>query len=381
MANNFSSSCLEILNLLKKRRNVLLSGPPGTGKSRLLGEVAQAFLTDPVVTEPVVSPIHDPNSAIAIPREITADIDAALQSVWPATKRINRSVFRTAFHQNSKNREFVTGLMPLTNGQSGFKVVKGSLYKASEHAKLSNGASLLIIDEINRGPAVQIFGGSIVSIEPEKRLAEDNSIRIQTQSFEIIDPATGEIVEYALPEHLYILAAMNQADASVEPLDVAFLRRWAPYRLEPSILVLRNYFDLTTVTDPIPLAPEDAKQVLELGTRAWEAINNRIRIGRGPQFQLGHGIFFSGEQGILTTVNGALTEMVEVWGFLQSHIEEVFFGDLRGIASTMNVIGGPDYHPYKLVEATFADEPRLELVGPPVVNITNIYDILRSVVG
>ena len=33
----------DILNLLESRRNVLLAGPPGTGKSRLLSEVASLF--------------------------------------------------------------------------------------------------------------------------------------------------------------------------------------------------------------------------------------------------------------------------------------------------------------------------------------------------
>ncbi|WMT42272.1 AAA family ATPase [Paenibacillus sp. D2_2] len=379
MANSYSTECLEILDLLKRRRNVLLSGAPGTGKSRLLGEVAEAFVTNPIVFAPTSLPIHDPSSVIAIPREIEEEVDTALQSVWPGTNRNDRKVYRTAFHQNSKNREFITGLMPLTNGQSGFRVVKGSLYRASEYAKLPNGASLLIIDEINRGPAVQVFGGSIVSIEPEKRLAEDNSIRTQTQSFEIIDPVSGDIIEYALPEHLYILAAMNQADASVEPLDVAFLRRWAPYRLVPNSTVLRKYYSVST-TNPIPTTPLDEKQVMDLGIRAWEEINKQIRLGRGPEFQLGHGIFLSSGS-IPNTIDEALLEMVHIWETLKTHVEEVFFGDLRGIASAINVIGGPTYHPYKLVESTFADEPRLELVGPAVVNVGNIYDILRAVVG
>ncbi|OME28902.1 ATPase [Paenibacillus odorifer] len=380
MANNFSQECLEILNLLKTRRNVLLSGPPGTGKSRLLGEVAQAFMTNPVIVAPAASPVHDPRSQIAIPREIESEVDTALQSVWPSPQRTHHKVFRTAFHQNSKNREFVTGIMPLTNGQPGFKVVTGSLYKASEHGKLSDGASLLIIDEINRGPAVQVFGGSIVAIEAEKRLADDNSVRTQTQSFEIIDPVSGDIIEYALPEHLYILAAMNQADASVEPLDVAFLRRWAPYRLVPDSDILRTYYSVTTSVNPIPTTPMGTKQVIDLGIRAWEEINKRIRLGRGPEFQLGHGIFLS-SSAIPNSIDEALIEMVQIWAMLRTHVDEVFFGDLRGIASAINVIGGPAYHPYKLVESTFADDPRLELVGPTVANIGNIYNILRAVVG
>lgn len=380
MADDFSSECLAVLNLLKKRRNVLLSGPPGTGKSRLLSEVAQAFITNPIVITPATSPVHDPRLPISIPRDIESTIDPLFQTVWPSPQRSNRKVFRTAFHQNSKNREFVTGIMPLTNGQPGFRVVTGSLYKASEHGKLSDGASLLIVDEINRGPAVQVFGGSIVAIEAEKRLAEDNTVRIQTQGFEIIDPESGDIIEYALPEHLYILAAMNQADASVEPLDVAFLRRWAPYRLVPDSDALRIYYSITTAIKPIPAAPIDAKQVMDLGIQAWEEINKRIRLGRGSEFQLGHGIFLSSNT-VPNTVEEALIEMIYVWEMLRSHVDEVFFGDMRGIASVINVIGGPSYHPYKLVESTFADEPRSELVGPKSVDDSNIYDILKAVVG
>ena len=41
METEFSSECLETLGILSASKNVLISGPLGTGKSRLLGEVAQ----------------------------------------------------------------------------------------------------------------------------------------------------------------------------------------------------------------------------------------------------------------------------------------------------------------------------------------------------
>ena len=43
-----------------------------------------------------------------------------------------------------------------------------------------------IIDEINRGPAIEAFGGSIVAIEPDKRLDDNNQETVNTQKFEIL---------------------------------------------------------------------------------------------------------------------------------------------------------------------------------------------------
>ena len=40
-----SEDCKKTLKLLARSRNVLISGAPGTGKSRLLAEVAYAFET------------------------------------------------------------------------------------------------------------------------------------------------------------------------------------------------------------------------------------------------------------------------------------------------------------------------------------------------
>ena len=149
-------------------------------------------------------------------------------------------------HQSSKYRDFLTGVMPDVRSKASgtFRITEGILYRASEFAKLPDSAALLIIDEINRGPTVQVFGGAIVAMESDKRLGDDGKPTNATQYFDLLNPADGELIEYAFPSRLFILAAMNQADVSVEPLDVAFLRRWAPFNLEPSTKVLRDYFGL-----------------------------------------------------------------------------------------------------------------------------------------
>lgn len=381
MASNYSDDCYEVLRLLKERRNVLISGAPGTGKSRLLGDVAEAFCKSLTHEAPTSSPVHSPGSQVPIPKNIP-ETDSKLQHVWPAPARLNRKVFRTVFHQNSKYRDFLTGLMPTvrTDGEERFKVVAGILYRASEHAKLPDGASLLIIDEINRGPAVQIFGGSIVAIEADKRLNSNNLHQTETQYFELLDPQTGDSIEYALPENIYILAAMNQADVSVEPLDVAFLRRWAPFTLRPNPQILYNHFNAPSdIHSPLPDNPNNSGDVYIAAIQAWQKINNHIAIGRGKEFQLGHGIFLVRNHNPPTDLREALILISQIWGYIRAHIDEVFFGDTRAISVALNI--GPTNPIYRLETQMFADELRSIIVGPEKIDESNIYSLLRAIAG
>lgn len=382
MANEFSKDCLEVLERLRTSKNVLVSGAPGTGKSRLIGEVGKAFELGLPATGVSSMPVHNPKSKIPIP-PTAAPADPAFVKAMPCAGKTSRKIFRTVFHQNSKHRDFATGMIPNTQRKAGepdFVIIEGVLFKASEHAKGKNGASLLIIDEINRGPAVQVFGGSIVAIEADKRLSADGTPTAETQFFDLLTHS-GNLESYALPDDLYILAAMNQADASVEPLDVAFLRRWEPYVLDPSSEVLRIQFGINgtnAVSGDLPESPTDAKHVFEASVRAWEKVNRQISLGRGPEFQIGHGVLMSGTSDSMTK-EAALQVAANSWAKVRAHVQEVFFGDLRGIAATLNAIDGPAFHPLQLVETSFADDIRYELTGPSRIGPDNIYNALRAI--
>jgi len=378
MENSFSRDCIDALKLLTRSRNVLISGPPGTGKSTLLAEVALAFESSYGVAVGGGPPQLVPAGGIPIP---PTEGGNAAQSI-PAPTKNDRKIFRTVFHQNSKYRDFVSGVTPVVNNStdgSGFTIVKGTLYRASEHAKGNNGAALLIIDEINRGPAVQVFGGAIVAIESDKRLAPDGGKRAETQYFELLDPNTGDIVEYSLPHDLYILAAMNQADTSVDALDVAFLRRWEPLRLDPDENILRDFYGLGIKGDAsLPDNSVDTASVLEASVRAWSSINEQISLGRGPEFQIGHGVLMSDVKPNTAELQEVLESLCVGWAKVRSHVEEVFFGDTRGIAAAINALDGPNYNPFKLGEATFADDIRFRLEGPRNFTVDNIYQSLRA---
>lgn len=371
-----SKDCIKALKLLARSRNVLVSGPPGTGKSKLLAEVALAFETALGLVPTGGPPQLNPIDGIPIPPAAGAVKDI------PAPTKMDRKVFRTVFHQNSKYRDFVSGMTPAVSKQVGapdFTIVKGTLYRASEHARGANGAALLIIDEINRGPAVQVFGGAIVAIESDKRLASDGAKRAETQFFEILDPATGDVIEYALPHDLYILAAMNQADASVEPLDVAFLRRWEPLRLEPDEAALRTFYGLGAKSaNALPDVPASVSDALEASVRAWVAINGQIALGRGPEFQIGHGVLMSDVKPNTLGLQEALGTLCVGWAKVRAHVEEVFFGDTRGIAAALNALDGPAFNPFNLTETTFADDLRFRLKGPANFAEENVYSALRA---
>jgi len=382
MANDLSEAVRTILQILREKKNVLISGPPGTGKSKLLSELKLAFEQVPLTTGPGAAPVHDPGAKIPIPAIPSAPPPNEAQSAFPSPDRRERKVFPTAFHQGTKYRDFVTGITPVVQtaekpNATGFRVFSGTLYEAAEFAKKADGAALIIIDEINRGPAIQIFGGSIVAIEADKRLAPDGSKRNETQFFEILDPETGNSISYALPHDLYIVAAMNQADASVEPLDVAFLRRFVPYSLEPNPAVLREYYKRPAAPTPTPDAPANEGDVFEAAIQAWEAVNGRIRLGRGAEFQIGHGILMNGGEAIAVGVDAALFSVTQSWKAIRAHVDEVFFGDIAAIATVLNVGSRP--HIYSLNETIFANEPKVELVGPVTVSPTEIYGLLRAV--
>lgn len=372
-----SEICEHALKLLARSRNVLISGPPGTGKSKLLAEVALAFEQGFGVTIGNGRPQLKPLGGIPIP-----PVAGVINKNIPAPTKIDRKVFRTVFHQNSKYRDFVSGITPSVNkaiGEPDFSIVKGTLYRASEHAKVPEGAALLIIDEINRGPAVQVFGGAIVAIESDKRLGTSGLKKAETQFFEILDPATGDVVEYALPSDLYILAAMNQADASVEPLDVAFLRRWEPLRLETDEKALRAFYGLAAKgSNSLPAVPVDVNDVLEASVRAWVVVNEQITLGRGPEYQIGHGVLMTDENPQGLSLQDALGILCVGWAKVRAHVEEVFFGDIHGIAAALNALEGAASNPFKLTEMYFANDLRFRLEGPTNFSEGDIYSALKA---
>lgn len=355
----------EVLRALARRNNVLLSGPPGTGKSRLLTRVAKFFRWDSSQTSAAPGrPIPIPPSSGPLPDWFPAPNDS-----------LSRQVFSTVFDQNTKYRDFMRGLVPSVGQAGAFSVSEGTLYRAAKHAMIPGNASLVIIDEINRGPAVAAFGSSIVGLEPDKRLGANREPTETTQRFEVLGDG-GTHTEMSLPGQLFILAAMNEADTSVEPLDVAFLRRFAPFKLEADPAPLRSFLGLSATANSLPISPTEPNHYLEALVQAWTALNKQLLLGRGQPYQLGHGALMFRRP--TPTSLGDVKEFVqEAWSTVHAHVEEVFFGNARALADLLRA--DDPTSPYTLSEAVFAGQSVRRVIGPVRPEADQLYRLFRLI--
>lgn len=167
-----------LVELLEYKKNVILQGAPGVGKTFVAKRLAYSMI---------------------------GTIDK------------NR-VQMVQFHQSYSYEDFIEGLRPTKTGE--FDVKAGVFKKFCDKARDDkDNAYFFIIDEINRGNLSKIFGELFMLIESDKRNSELQLLY------------SGD--DFSVPDNVYIIGMMNTADRSIAMLDYALRRRFVFYDMKP----------------------------------------------------------------------------------------------------------------------------------------------------
>lgn len=166
-----------LVALLKNKKNLILQGAPGVGKTFAAKRLAYSMMGE-------------------------MD-DSRIEFIQ--------------FHQNYSYEDFIMGYKPQ---EEGFKLTNGIFYQfCMNAANHPDKEYFFIIDEINRGNMSKIFGELLMLIEKDYRGTKATLAYSGTA--------------FSVPKNLYIIGMMNTADRSLAMIDYALRRRFSFFEMEP----------------------------------------------------------------------------------------------------------------------------------------------------
>ena len=214
-------------NLLLKKKNLILQGAPGVGKTYTAKRLAYSIIG----------------------------------------KMDTDKVKMIQFHQSYGYEDFIMGYRPKNDG---FELSYGPFYNFCNKAeKDPENDYFFIIDEINRGKLSKIFGELLMLIETDKR---GSSLQLLYKD-----------EQFSVPSNVYIIGMMNTADRSLAMMDYALRRRFAFYEFAPA-------FDCDKFKQYVGNKANDKFQTLiSKIVKLNNEISNDESLGDG--FRIGHSYF------------------------------------------------------------------------------------------
>ncbi len=170
----------ELRELILTRKNIILEGAPGVGKTYVARRMAYSIIGS----------------------------------------KDDEKVLNVQFHEQYSNEEFMEGYRPDDIGI--YKYKRGCFKRICTKARNNpKDKFFVIIDEINRGNIPKIFGESFALIESDKR-GKENFIELSCSR-----------ERFYVPNNLYIIGTMNTFDEKFLITDYALRRRFCFYKITP----------------------------------------------------------------------------------------------------------------------------------------------------
>ena len=223
-----------VLHIWRTKKNIILQGPPGVGKSFTAKRLAYALIG-------------------ASEKELVSFVQ---------------------FHQSYAYEDFVQGYRPTEHA---FALRNGRFYNFCEQARANaDKRHVFVIDEINRGNLSKIFGELMLLIEPDKR-TEDWAVPLAYST---------DQKPFFVPANVFLLGLMNTADRSLAVVDYALRRRFAFFDLEPQFTSPKFAEQLSRAGVSMPLISMIRERLTSLNQYIEQDTTN---LGRG--FRIGHSFF------------------------------------------------------------------------------------------
>lgn len=272
MDEDFEAVVAEATEALLLFKNVILEGPPGTGKTFARDRIAQAWIgrtgRDVVTTGSV--------------------------SVGGTVREFPYSI---TLHPSTTYEEFVEGLRYDDSPKvERFVLRPGFIRLIVEEAKKDPDRDyLVLIDELNRANVPKVFGDLLLTVEASKRSHHRGG------SWEggtpVVLPYSG--TSFDMPSNVYLLGTMNSSDRSIAPLDAALRRRFAFVRVNP----LGGGLLQAALAAAFGTDEEATEEIWGASVRALDSLNNALVACLGPDSRLGHSYLFVDPAEILASVD------------------------------------------------------------------------------